>query len=405
MSPQSDPLHRLAALISGQAPAHSLLNPTSDTEPTGIDAGLIQAAVRHGVGPLLLWRRQQEGLPAIGAAAPAALAQLAEERNRAAVHFMLATTAQAQLQAALDAAAIDCIWLKGIVLAQTVYPAPELRPMADVDVLVPYAQREQALAVARALGYAQEMPLLFDGSETLKHHYHLAAQALRPLRLEIHFRLLGVIDRILTVEELAWFWHYSIETSRAGVRFPILAPEAHLLYLCAHAMLQHGEADFKLLRFYDLHCLATQTPDLDWALVVRGAAHLRWTYAAERALSLAQEYFATPLPQGLLAELAAARPPHEVTAHVTRRQLPRSTSETVLHDLAMMGWRDRVRTLFGIVLPPAEYMRRRYALRAGRQLPGAYLRRWGHMAQDAARVLQRNLRRRWQRKDCSSREL
>ena len=197
----------------------------------------------------------------------------------------------------------------------------------------------------------------------------------------------------MTVESLEWFWHHTVEIKRAGVQFRTLAPEAHLLYLCGHAMLQHGEADFKLLRFYDMHRLVTETPDLDWTLVIRGAVGLRWTYAVERGLSLACEYFGTPLPDGLLAELTESRPPQEEIAHVTRRQAPSTTSQVVVHDLAAMGWRDRMHTLAQIVLPPPNYMRRRYGLAARYELPGAYLRRWRHMAGDAIHSLRRRLRR------------
>ena len=315
------------------------------------------------------------------------------ERNQAAVHYMLATAAQAEMQAAMDAADVSCVWLKGIVLARTAYPAVELRPMVDVDLLVPYAQREQALAVAQSLGYVQELPLLFDGTEGLKHHYHLASKTLRPLKLELHFRLLGVFDRILTVEDLTWFWHHTIEMDHGSGAYRTLRPEAHLLYLCGHALLQHGEADLRLLRFYDLHCLVSQTPDLDWDLLVEGATRLRWTYATERALMLARGYFGTALPANLAARLAAHRSSQEEIAHVTRRQTARTTSEIVAHDLAAMGWQDRLHTLARIVTPPPAYMRQRYSLESDRQLPAAYLRRWSHMSANAVATLRRRARR------------
>ncbi len=387
-SPQVDLLHTLAGLTSGQVAATAIGGPDAQRESLWRD--LVHAAAAHGLGPLLLWRLQQQG---IRPADYAVLAPLAEERTRTAVHYMLATAAQAQMQAALESAGIPCIWLKGIVLAQSVYPSPELRPMADVDALVPYAQRQEALAVAQQLGYAQESPQLFDGREGLKHHYHLASRTLRPLKLELHFRLLGDFDRILTVEDLSWFWHHRIEIERDGRQFYALRPEAHLLYLCGHAVLQHGEADLRLLRYYDLHALIAQTPSMDWGLLVQGAVRLRWTYAVERALRLAQSYFATPLPEDLLSELTAGRPAGEEVAHVTRRQTRRTTSEIVAHDLAAMGWHDRMRTVIRIVAPPPDYMRTRYGLAGAADLPAAYLRRWRHMANDIMVSLRRRLRR------------
>ena len=164
-----------------------------------------------------------------------------------------------------------------------------------------------------------------------------------------------------------------------------------MLYLCAHAMLQHGESDLRLLRLYDLDRLVA-IPDFDWDVLIGAAIRMRWTYAVERAFTLTQEYFGTHLPAGVLAELAARRPSTEQAEHVRRRQSRRTTSGAVLNDLAAMGWSDRVRAAGRIVAPPPSYMRWRYKLASNRGLPGAYLRRTAHMASDAVRSMRQRLR-------------
>ena len=61
--------------------------------------------------------------------------------------------AQAQVQTALAEANIPAMWIKGSALAHTIYPKPSLRPMCDLDVLVPYDRREAAFEEVTQLGY------------------------------------------------------------------------------------------------------------------------------------------------------------------------------------------------------------------------------------------------------------
>lgn len=351
-------------------------------------AALSDLAQLHGLGPLLLWQVQQAGhAEELGAA----LLPLRAARARSSVQSLLAERVQRGVQTALAQAGIACLWLKGSALAQTVYPSPELRPMVDVDLLVPYAQREAALHILQGIGY-RLLPQLFDGTEALKHHYALQGPEGDRMLVELHFRLLGAADRLLPVTALDWFWQQTMPlagTRDAGSEMATLRPEAHLLYLAAHALLQHGEADLRLLRFFDLHRLLLSTPDFDWGAASAGAERLGWTYVTARALQLAQRYFATPLPAGLLQSLAACRPAHDTMAHVQRRRQPHTRSERVLHDLSTMGWRDALRSAQRILLPPPAYMRWRYTVDAPWQLPAAYWARWRHMAADAWRTLQR----------------
>jgi hypothetical protein len=86
----------------------------------------------------------------------------------------------------LDAADIDVIVLKGVALALTVYPAPELRPMVDADVLVPAPRARDAVAALVEAGWSQkgefpqhhlrrgqEVDLRGPMDEKLDLHWHL----------------------------------------------------------------------------------------------------------------------------------------------------------------------------------------------------------------------------------------
>ena len=82
---------------------------------------------------------------------------------------MIRESAIDRLLEAFAAAGIEVILLKGGVLAHRIYPAPELRPMIDIDVLIDPVQAIPAVRVASELGYkfAPRHPSKFAGRE---HH-------------------------------------------------------------------------------------------------------------------------------------------------------------------------------------------------------------------------------------------
>jgi hypothetical protein len=73
------------------------------------------------------------------------LRQLARHRER--------TDALAEILDVLERAAIDVRVLKGAALAWIIYPSPELRPMGDVDLLVPRPAARAAQALLEPLGF------------------------------------------------------------------------------------------------------------------------------------------------------------------------------------------------------------------------------------------------------------
>jgi hypothetical protein len=265
-----------------------------------------------------------------------------------------------------------------------------LRPMVDLDVLVPFDQRRQALGVLHAAGYHEKGPEPFAGYHDLMHNYTLRGGVRDLVVLELHFRLVGPGDRLLSQEGLGWFWEQTRVVGYRDRQFTALAPEAQLLYLCAHAILHHCEASLSLRQCLDLHLLATRTPHIDWSLVLERAVGLRWTYAVERALGRAQEIFATPLPDGFLVELADRRLEGEPIAHARRRPATNHW-EALMQNARLLQGRKRWRLLVGTAFPSVEYMRHNYQTQATWALPWYYLRRWGFFAREALKTARRTI--------------
>lgn len=365
MSPQATPENSLLRLIADMLVGRRMASDIS------VDAWLriAQQAERHGLAPMLHAVLRAHDLP--DEARPA-LTSLAASARQHAVHWMLLERAQSEIVRALDHAGIPAIWLKGGAFAHTLYPDPALRPMVDLDVLVPFDQREDALRAVQVAGYdfyESDESLIRSSANPISlsvaHHYTLRGSAGGHMMLELHFRLLTHDDTLLSLEHLAWFWKQrQIAALPNGLQIGVLSPEANILYLSAHALLQHGRHDFVLLRYLDMHRLIEQSA-VEWETVVERAATLGWTSAVDEALRTCVEYFATPVPESVLADLHARRTPADA-ARVERLTGVGNRWERVQANLRSMSVRDALTYALRIGFPPPSYMRRRYAVAPSR---------------------------------------
>lgn len=381
MSPDSAvDLRLLGALIAGSTPVASIA--AADW------TALVQGADQHGLAPMLWWQIKQQGRDP---AADPALAPLIGTAHHTAMSAVLFDRALRQIERALREAGIATLWIKGAALASTVYPAPELRPMGDLDVLVPYEQREHALEIVQRSGYgfySTDAHIFGGGREALagsaSYHYHLRGGPGSTTLLEVHYRLLSNDDTLLTLDQLNWFWSQrQTLTLPDGFRFATLTPEAHFLYLCAHALLQHGDETRYLLRFLDLHRLLTHSP-ITWETIVDQAVALGWTTAAARALRTTHDYFQTAIPDDVLNALHARRPAHEDSTRVARLSGGGSRWQHVRDRLEKMSPRERMIYLLRVAIPGTAYMRERYRVPTGQAVWPYYVYRWFDQARDIA---------------------
>ena len=126
---------------------------------------LIQQAEAHGMAPLLL-----RHLLLAEITAPAhVLRSLRLLTLRHRQTNILLTQTLASVLTILDKEGIPALVLKGAALCQSLYPEPGLRPMRDIDLLVPWDQALPAHALLQQHGFHD--PAVF----TPEDHLHLAA--------------------------------------------------------------------------------------------------------------------------------------------------------------------------------------------------------------------------------------
>ena len=379
MKSHDDSLHLLAALVSQQLPATDIQDHQWPE--------LCALASQHGLAPMLHWVARKSSLDPTS---DPRLAQLIQEANIAALQYALLRNAQARLEQAYLKAGIPTLWIKGIALAQSLYPEPELRSMFDLDLLVPLGQKISAVHIAQASGYKSLVP---DGHikrleffAQFQSEYQFIGGTRDLIHLDLHTRLFGLdVPVPISFDQMDWFWNQIEKLPDDKNGFWVLRPEANLLYLCAHTILKHG-FDPSLVRYFDLHLLISKSA-LDWRLIVDRSIDLRWSYAVERVLTQTQQYFTTPIPEWIFNELRVRRSTSETTSYFTGLPGEGARWKSTMSELSHYSLKQRVQRIFALTYPPAQYMRQRYAIPPGQTVLPFYFYRWFDAGREAANAL------------------
>ncbi len=204
--------------------------------------------------------------------------------------------------AALAAAGIPVMLLKGAALGKTVYGSLARRPMLDIDLLVGVGRAAEARQVALASGWVASGLEQFAGF--YEGHFHQAPLADAHglgLKLELHTGLL------LDTPQFDWpledVWAHSRELPGSLARVPSI--EDLVLHLGLHFSWSHLARVGAWRTFRDLGTLA-DAGEVDWSRLVARAGEIGAGPACYWMLRLARACGVSAVPQAAEREL---RPP------------------------------------------------------------------------------------------------
>ena len=225
-------------------------------------------------------------------------------------HAVLASREGAEICRAISLAAVPPVVLKGLVLAETIYPTPGIRSLGDLDFLLEPEHVPAACQALGSMGYAPEVHAegKREESKVVFERRDPQNTGLAAVTVEIHAdvmrgRLDNRIARRLDVAELvarAEPWEL------LGAPARVLEATDRLLFLAAHISLQHGY--FDLLWLMDLALvMQRQTETIDWDVFTRRARRFGLRGAAYHPLVCCQELFGVGPPQEVVDELRPSR--------------------------------------------------------------------------------------------------
>ncbi|MBN2202100.1 nucleotidyltransferase family protein [bacterium] len=351
-------------------------------------AECIGQAERHGLSAYLS-RRLKETDPAV--TIPSAVLDrlrlaILTDASRSIRHFH----GISRILGILKSAGIPVIVLKGAHLAESVYGDIALRPMGDLDLLLPADVIPEASERLLGAGFT---PMNASASSWLewtadekqgflrgaKHFFDLLHPVWR-LKVDLHASLVRFSDPF-TIDDAA-LWTRAVAARVAGADTLVLAPADALLYLCLHTSVVHRYR-FGLRPLVDLHeTLRRHANNLDWT---EASARAR-EWGAERSvwltLRICRDLLGAPVPETALKQLEprTVRPGYRALA--IRNIFSTNGNARVLPDELIRSWsaarfRDRLSALIRSFFPPARVMALMYPASPGsRRMALYYPVRW-----------------------------
>lgn len=181
--------------------------------------------------------------------------------------------------ALLEGGGIEALLLKGIPLAALYYHSPELRPMADIDVLVRTAAVPEAIDALRGIGIRRE-DLGAGASFDARGAHALALTDENGHVIDLHWH---VFDGCFKADDDDALWARSRSWVLSGHRVRALSAADQLLHVCVHG---HRWMQIPSCRWVAdaVTILRTATTEFDWDSVLREARSRSFTAVLREAL-------------------------------------------------------------------------------------------------------------------------
>ncbi len=208
---------------------------------------------------------------------------------------------------------IPFIVLKGIALAEHIYPGIAIRGMSDVDILVKkdclqkvdnclfsfgYFPRDSSVAraVKNPVGYLASLDYRKDepSSLSLHIHWHLVNTSVPA------YMFASRID-------MGRIWKMSVPAVIADVESRILSPDHLIIYLCEHA-LRIGHSFDRLILAYDIfQSIKTREKSIDWDFIIKESRDFNLSRLLYFSLTIVNDYSSLTIPDRVIDSL---RPSH-----------------------------------------------------------------------------------------------
>jgi hypothetical protein len=214
--------------------------------------------------------------------------------------------------AAFHEAGISCIVLKGIALAERVYPNIAMREMFDVDILVRKADLFKVDDRLTSMGYASR-----DSSVTRAVQNpagYLSSLEYRrndpsPLNLHVHWHPVNSsVPAVMFAEriDVNRLWENAATTTIADSLVLMLRPEHLIIYLCEHA-LRIGHSFDRLILVCDIfYAVKAFEHVIDWDFVIEESRRFNLSRFVYHGLSIVKHHAPTVITDACIAKL---RPP------------------------------------------------------------------------------------------------
>ncbi len=204
----------------------------------------------------------------------------------------------------LHAAGVDTLLLKGVPLSLLYYDDVGLRPMFDVDVLIPYRSFDLALDVLEGDGWS-DLGLPHISRDRRRRMYHGAGMQHPDGRsLDVHWQLaLPFVLPDAEAESSDDLWAASVPLDLGGLEVRTLCPADMLLHLIVHGLWSGSDANVRWAvdSTVVVHAAADR---IDWDRVVDQTVRRDLVIPVSNGLRYIDDVLDAPVPGAVINALA-----------------------------------------------------------------------------------------------------
>jgi hypothetical protein len=279
--------------------------PLADGLPPAGFEQVTPALFDHAVLPLVYLQMRDEplwfNLP------PAFRSLLTTAFQASATRAFLLEAELGRIVSALAQAKVPVGLLKGLALGRTVYPSIAVRPISDLDLLVPASAVDAARDVLVDLGYeGLSLPQRGRVGRWLRHYRAEIAMTdqaaiCRGILAELHWSLAELPYYTQRINMADIWATFTPAPDLPHAMQP--SPAVLMLHACAHLAFHHSR-DLRLIWLVDVDRLA-RMPGFPWPEVVALAERWNLGLALQACLEAAIRWLNTPVPSYALARISA----------------------------------------------------------------------------------------------------
>ena len=231
--------------------------------------GFLAEAESHGLSSLILKHIEEHGLDVPPTAKLALKALFVRHRAIADARYTVA----AELLDRLQKAGFPALVLKGLALSPLIYPHESLRPMRDVDILIPRQKKAEAAKIIRELGF-ELLDVHHDKYMRDSNQMPNAWKTVNGFKIsvELHHDAIGrdspghlYYEDISPTQSVHW----------RDLVLETLGHEQMLHQLCSHLEGRHPGSLLKLINIADVTLYSEQFIDqVDWPSIAHNYPHV-----------------------------------------------------------------------------------------------------------------------------------
>lgn len=241
---------------------------------------------------------------------------------------------------------IPVIVLKGISLAESIYPHIGMRPMADIDLLI--RERDLTLASQRLAELGYKLKPANSG------RLYVKDGGIR-ICVDLHTKI-----PYLKEEEI---WDTARPIKINGSNAATLSIEQNIIYLCYHLVGHHGYPHKRWLE--DIHLFIIHyEKDIVWQELIKKIKAYWLDIPCYWCFLKAKEIFQTPIPDNVFSQLKSSNSlKYKIFKWVFQNKKPIPFIDYLFGMLIYPP-----RRLFSIIFPPLKFLQSRYNMKP----PGVY---------------------------------